>query len=115
MKFLVHCAKCAFSALTQLVGQQEGHTACKKLSGGCWRGYLSGARSRLAYGPADSPATHALASVKSGLVLSFWFRLTQVVPDKVPLNRCVCSAVFSQLYVFVPELAVVFYSWEIIK
>jgi len=34
MKFLVHSAKCAFSALTQLVGQQEGHTACKKLSGG---------------------------------------------------------------------------------
>jgi len=25
---------CAFSALTLLVGQQEGHTACKKLSGG---------------------------------------------------------------------------------
>ena len=24
----------AFSALTLLVGQQEGHTACKKLSGG---------------------------------------------------------------------------------
>ena len=28
----------AFSALTMLVGQQEGHPACKKLSGGCWRG-----------------------------------------------------------------------------
>jgi len=25
---------CAFSALTLLVGQQEGHPACKKLSGG---------------------------------------------------------------------------------
>jgi len=25
-----------------LVGQQEGHLACKKLSGGCWHGYLSG-------------------------------------------------------------------------
>jgi len=25
---------CAFSALTLLVGQQEGHLACKKLSGG---------------------------------------------------------------------------------
>jgi len=24
---------CAFSALTLLVGQQEGHPACKKLSG----------------------------------------------------------------------------------
>ena len=27
----------AFSALTLLVGQQEGHPACKKLSGGVWR------------------------------------------------------------------------------
>ena len=25
---------CAFSALTLLVGRQEGHTACKKYSGG---------------------------------------------------------------------------------
>ena len=48
------------SALTLLVGQQEGHPACKKLSGGCWRGYLSGARCRLAYGPADATATHCL-------------------------------------------------------
>ena len=51
---------CAFSALTLLVGRQEGHPACKKLSGGCWRGYLSGARSRLAYSPADATATHCL-------------------------------------------------------
>ena len=41
---------CTFSAL---VGRQEGHPACKKLSG-----YLSGAMCRLAYGPAD--ATHCL-------------------------------------------------------
>jgi len=50
----------AFSALTLLVGRQEGHPACEKLSGGCWRGYLSGARCRLAYGPADATATHFL-------------------------------------------------------
>jgi len=30
----VHLALAAFSALTLLVGQQEGHLACKKLSGG---------------------------------------------------------------------------------
>jgi len=34
----------AFSALTLLVGRQEGHPACKKWVVGCWRGYLSGAR-----------------------------------------------------------------------
>jgi len=49
----------AFSALTLLVGRQEGHLACKKLSGG-WRGYLSGVRCRLACGPADATATHYL-------------------------------------------------------
>jgi len=49
----------AFSALTLLVGRQEGHPACKKLSGGV-HGYLPGARCRLAYGPADATATHCL-------------------------------------------------------
>jgi len=51
---------CAFSALTLLVGQQEGHLACKKMSGGVLAWYLSGARCRLAYGPADATATHCL-------------------------------------------------------
>ena len=37
-----------------LVGRQEGHPACKNWVAGCWRGYLSGARCRLAYGPAES-------------------------------------------------------------
>jgi len=50
----------AFSALTLLVGRQEGHPACKKRVVGCWRGCLSGARCRLAYGPADATATHCL-------------------------------------------------------
>ena len=48
------------SALTLLVGWQEGHPACKKLSVVCWRGYLSGAMCRFAYGPADATATHCL-------------------------------------------------------
>ena len=34
-----------------------------------------------------------LASVKSRLVLPFWYRLTWVVPDKGPLNVCVCVCV----------------------
>jgi len=77
-----------------LVGQQEGHPTCKKQIGGCWHGYLSGARSRLAYGPADATATHyTLATVKSRLVLPFWYWLTQVVLEKGPLNGCVCVCV----------------------
>jgi len=51
----------AFSALTLLVGRQEGHPACKKTwVVGCWRGYLFGARCRLAYCPADVTATQCL-------------------------------------------------------
>jgi len=50
----------AFSALTLLVGHQEGHPAFKKLSGSIWHGYLSGARCKLAYSPADASATHCL-------------------------------------------------------
>ena len=48
------------SALTLLVGRQEGHPACKNRVVGYWHGYLSGARCRLAYGPADATATHCL-------------------------------------------------------
>ena len=51
---------CAFCALTLLVGWQEGHPACKSGVVGCWRGFLSGTRCRLAYGPADATATHCL-------------------------------------------------------
>jgi len=47
----------AFSALMLFVGRQEGHPACKKLSGGVLA-WLSGAQCRLAYGPADATATH---------------------------------------------------------
>ena len=36
------------------------------------------------------PLCVSLASVKSRLVLPFWYRPTQVVPEKGPLNGCVC-------------------------
>ena len=35
----------------------------------------------------------SLASVKSRLVLPFWYRLTRVVAEKKPLNGCVCVCV----------------------
>jgi len=53
---------CAFSALTLLVGWQEGHPAYKKLSGEVLAG-LS------AYGPADATDTSSsLTPVKSRMV-----------------------------------------------
>jgi len=87
------CVICAFSALTLLVGWQEGHPACKNWVLGCWCGYQSWARCRLAYGPADAlPLTVSCLS-KFRLVLPFLYRLTWVVPDKRPLNGCMCVCV----------------------
>jgi len=50
--FYVSTLYLSFSALTLLVGQQERHPACKKLSGGVLA-WLS-VRCRLAYHPADA-------------------------------------------------------------
>jgi len=38
--------------------------------------------------PLHPKTPSALASFKSRLVLSFWYQLTQVVPENRPLNRC---------------------------
>ena len=75
----VYGVQYAFSALTLLVGWQEGHPACKKRSCGVlvWLSVWS---------KVHSPS---LASVKSRLVLPFWYQLTWVVPEKGPLNGCV--------------------------
>jgi len=69
----------AFSALTLLVGEQEGHLDCKNRVVRWWHGYLSGARCKFAYSPADATATHCHL-----LQLNlFWYWLTWVVPDKI--------------------------------
>jgi len=59
-----------FSALTLLAGWQEGHPACKKLSGGvlAWLSVWS----EVQICPADATATHSCSS-KSRLVLPEWF------------------------------------------
>ena len=82
---------CAFSALKLLVGRQEGHPACKKTwVVGCCR-YLSGARCRLAYGPADAPATHYFFFF-SKIQIGFTFLVPAHLGNsgKGPLNGCVC-------------------------
>ena len=82
----------AFSALTLLVGRQEGHSACKKLSGGVltWLSVWSEVQTCTWLSHCHCHSL-SLASVKSRLVLPFWYRLTRVVPDKGSLNRCVCN------------------------
>jgi len=81
----------AFSALTLLVGQQEGHPVCKKQSGGVLVWLSVWSKVQTCIWPSWCHChSLSLASVKSRLVLAFWYRLTWVVPEKGPLNACVC-------------------------
>jgi len=75
------CFHYAFSALTLLVGWQEGHPACKKLSG--WGAGMvicleRGAELHMAQ-LMPLPLTVSCFS-KSRLVLPFWYWLIRAVP-----------------------------------
>ena len=90
------------SALTLLAGRREEHPACKKLSGGvlAWLSVCSEVQTCI-WPSGFHCHSPSLASVKSRLVLPFWYRLTRVIPDKELLNVCVCvsvSRVHTQLY-----------------
>jgi len=90
----MYCNIKAFSALTVLVGRQEGHLACKKLSGGVLAWLSVWSKVQICIWPSGFHChLLSLALVKSRLVLPFWYRLTQVVLDKGPLNGCVCVCV----------------------
>ena len=83
----------SFSALTLLVGRQEGHPACKKLSGGVLAWLSVWIDMQTCMWPSWCRChSLSLASVKSRLVLPSWYRLTWVVLEKGPLglNGCVC-------------------------
>ena len=85
----------AFSALTLLVGRQEGHPACKKLSGGVLAWLSVWSEMQTCIWPSWCYChSLSLASIKSRLVLPFGYRLTRVVPEKGPLNGCVCMVAF---------------------
>jgi len=87
------------SALTLLVGWRKGIRTVKKLLG-CWHGYLSGARCRLADSAADANATHCLLLQQN----PDWFYLSGTglpgISEKGPLNTCVC-VYFVDFIVFV--------------
>ena len=77
--------------MTLLVGRQEGHPACKKLSGGVLAWLSTWSEMQTCIWPSGCHChSLSLASVKSSLVLPFWYRPTRVVLDKGPLNVCVC-------------------------
>jgi len=73
----------AFSALTLLVGRQEGHAACKKLSGGvlAWLSVWSEVQTCI-WSSWCHCHSLSLALVKSRLFLPFWYRLTWVNPER---------------------------------
>jgi len=77
--------------LTLLVGRQEGHPACKKLSGRvlAWLSVWSEVQTWI-WPTGCHCHSLSLSSVKSRLVLPFWYRLSRVVPEKGPLNACMC-------------------------
>jgi len=81
----------AFSALTLLVGRQEGHPACKKTE--WWGSGVVICLERCAdlhmAQLMPLPLTDSCFS-KIQIGLPFWYRLTRVVPEKGPLNGCVC-------------------------
>jgi len=68
--------------LTLLVGRQEGHPACKELSGGvlAWLCLKRGADLHTAQ-LMPLPLTVSCVS-KIQIGLPFWYRLTRVVPEK---------------------------------
>jgi len=83
-----------FSALTLLVGRQEGHPAVKKTER--WGAgvviYLErGADLHMARLMPLPLTVSCFSKIQIGS--PFWYRLTRVVLDKGPLNGCVCVCV----------------------
>jgi len=76
-----------------LVRQQKGHPACKKLSGvlvwlSVWSDFVQ---------TCICQSVSYFCSVKSRLVLSFWYRLTQ---KKAVKQVCVCVCVTQMITAF---------------
>jgi len=77
----------AFSALALLVGRQEGHTACQKQRRGVLLWLSVWTEVQTCIWPSWCHChSLSLASLKSRLVLPFWYRLTWEVLEK----GCVC-------------------------
>jgi len=80
----------AFSALTLLFGRQEEHPACKKTE--WWGGGVVICLEQCAelHIAQLMPLPLTVSCFSKIQALPFWYRLTRVVPDKGPLNGCVC-------------------------
>jgi len=91
---------CAFSALTLLVGRQEGHAACKKLSVVVLAWLSVWSEVHTCIWPSWCYChSLSLASVKSRLVFTFLVPAHLGSPGQGPLNGCVCICKFTGKYV----------------
>jgi len=75
-----------------LVGQQEGHLVCKKLSGGVLAWLSVGVRCRCAYGPTYPSATHCLLLQEIQIGFGFTF-LVPAHPGSPGKNPESCKTV----------------------
>ena len=83
---------CAFSALTLLVGQQEGHPVCKKWVVRCWRGICLEWGADLHTAQLMPLPLMSLASVKSRLVFAFLVPAHPGSPGQRAIKWvCVCA------------------------
>ena len=99
----------AFSALTLLVGRQERHPACKKPSGGVLAWLSVWSEMQTCIWPSWCHChSLSLASVKSRLVLPFWYLLTRIVLDvkRVCVCYCRCTTLLSCVYCFVSAFVI---------
>jgi len=102
-RYLVCVFTYAFSALTLLVGRQEGHPACKNRVVGCWRGYLSGARCILDLHMAKLMPLPLTVSCFSKIQIGSTFLVPAHLgsPGKRAVKRvCVCVRVCMRACVF---------------
>ena len=92
VKYFV-CLQCSCLQCFDAVGWSAGW-ACKKQRGGVLAWLSVWSKVQTCIWPSWWHChSLSLASVKSRLVLPFWYRPTPVVPDKGPLNGCVCVCV----------------------
>ena len=77
-----------------LVGQQKGHLACKKLSGGvlAWLSVWSEVQTCIWPSWCHCHSVSCFSKIQI-VFLHFWYQPTRVVPDKGPLSGCVCVCV----------------------
>ena len=72
------------------LGGRKGIRPVKNWVVGCWHGCVWSEVQICIWPSWCHCHSLSLASVKSRLVLPFWYRLTRVVLEKGPLNGCVC-------------------------